>query len=162
MATKKPLVAVFLFLASFSLLFAIFSDSGILANSSLEKVLASLEREEEEKLLAIDSLQERRAAMSSRESLDDLALSLGYNREGDVVYYFQEPDVVETATVPVKDEIPELYEGVATWILLVASLAITCLVMLLWTLLSMRLAGPEERQRKAKEKARRDYERYDW
>ena len=43
MATKKPLVAVFLFLASFSLLFAIFSDSGILANSSLEKVLASLE-----------------------------------------------------------------------------------------------------------------------
>ena len=162
MATKKPVVAVFLFLASFSLLFAIFSDSGILANSSLEKVLASLEREEEEKLLAIDSLQERRAAMSSRESLDDLALSLGYNREGDVVYYFQEPDVVETSTVPVKDEVPELYEGVATWILLVASLAITCLVMLLWTLLSMRLAGPEERQRKAKEKARRDYERYDW
>lgn len=162
MATKKPLVAVFLFLTSFSLLFAIFSDSGILANSSLEKVLASLEREEEEKLLAIDSLQERRAAMSSRESLDDLALSLGYNREGDVVYYFQEPDVVEPATVPVKDEVPELYEGVATWILLVASLAITCLVMLLWTLLSMRLAGPEERQRKAKEKARRDYERYDW
>ena len=100
--------------------------------------------------------------MSSRESLDDLALSLGYNREGDVVYYFQEPDVVETATVPVQDEVPELYEGVATWILLVASLAITCLVMLLWTLLSMRLAGPEERQRKAKEKARRDYERYDW
>lgn len=162
MATKKPLVAVFLFLASFSLLFAIFSDSGILANSSLEKVLASLEREEEEKLLAIGSLQERRAAMSSRESLDDLALSLGYNREGDVVYYFQEPDVVETSTVPVKDEVPELYEGVATWILLVASLVLTGLVMLLWTLLSMRLAGPEERQRKAKEKARRDYERYDW
>ena len=163
MATKKLFVAIFLFLMVFCLLSAIFSDSGLLANRSLERLLSQLDREREEKLLALEALEERRSQMSSQASLDDLALSLGYNREGDVVYYFQEEDEIPSAmTSADNEEAVELYEGVPSWALALVSLGVTATVMLAWTLVNRHMMGPEGHERRERDKARREYEGYDW
>ena len=112
MTTKKLFLSILMFLVLFSLLFSIFGKSGYLVNRSLENYLESLLREEEERKLRLEALEERRASLSSPEALNDIALSLGYNNDGDVVYYFETPDVIEEVPSQAGEEEDLLFEGI--------------------------------------------------
>ena len=123
MTTKKLFLSILMFLVLFCLLFSIFGKSGYLVNRSLENYLESLLREEEERKLRLEALEERMSSLSSPEALNDIALSLGYNNDGDVVYYFETPDVIEEVPSQADEEEDLLFEGLDTWVIALISLA---------------------------------------
>lgn len=164
MAIKKPFVGIFLFLTLFTLLSSVFGRTGYLVNRSLEERLAALERLEEEKRLEVDSLRSRIMLLDEGAALDDLALSLGYNRSGDVVYYFQEADVPEPSGTESDDAVvlEEPYAGVDGWILALISLAVSLAVILIWTAVCGLSSGRQVKDREDRRGTGRDYGDFDW
>ncbi len=159
MAIKKLFLFLIVFLVVFTVLFSVFGRSGWLVNRSLEASLEILVRQEEEKRLEVEALRQRRQALESQSYADDVALSLGYNRQGDVVYYFQEPDVIEVTPSAEKEERQiTVYEGTDTWILVLSALGAALVVSLLVTIVSNRSHHPSQ----LKEKQRDEYENLSW
>ena len=97
-------------------------------------------------------------------ALDDLALSLGYNRSGDVVYYFQEADVPEPSGTESDDAVvlEEPYAGVDGWILALISLAVSLAVILIWTAVCGLSSGRHVKGREDRRGTGRDYGDFDW
>ena len=89
MTIKKPLLICICFLVSFVLLTTIFSDNGYLVNRSLVKRYEALKQKEELLEVQVASLSKQYESLDENSAMDDLALSLGYNREGEKVFYFQ-------------------------------------------------------------------------
>ncbi len=164
MAIKKPFVGIFLFLTLFILLSSVFGRTGYLVNRSLEDRLAALERLEEEKRLEVDALRSRIMLLDEGAALDDLALSLGYNRSGDVVYYFQEADVPEPAGTEPDDAVvlEEPYAGVDGWVLALISLAVSLAVILLWTVVCGLSSRRHVKSREDRRGTGSDYGDFDW
>lgn len=164
MAIKKPFVGIFLFLTLFALLSSVYGRTGYLVNRSLEDRLAALERLEEEKRLEVDALRSRIMLLDEGAALDDLALSLGYNRSGDVVYYFQEADVPEPSRTESDDAVvlEEPYAGVDGWILALISLAVSLAVILIWTVACGLSSGRHVKSREDRRGTGRDYGDFDW
>lgn len=159
MTTKKLLLPILIFLVLFCLLFSFFGRSGYLVNRSLENYLDGLLQEEEEKKLSLASLEERKNSLSSLSALNDIALSLGYNNDGDVVYYFETPDEIErNSSVPEEDE-DVLFEGLETWILALISLAATSLIMLCLAF-ARRRGGSDDAEKTGKYGGH--YDEFDW
>lgn len=158
MAIKKLLVPLFMFFVLFSLLLSIFGHSGMLVNMSLERRLEELERAEEEKRMEVEALEDRINELSTVQSLDDLALSLGYNRDGDVVYRFQEEDSLdEIVPSSASGDESEVFEGVDSWILALASLGCVAIILVPMSIISSRST-----RRRSSPPAEPGREEYEW
>lgn len=120
---------VFLFipmLLIFLLLQGIVGEKGYLVNKELEKI-----NEENAEILARlevkkAALEKYEESLSSQEVLDDIALKLGYNKSGELVYFFTEGEDagVEALSVMMENNsaLKQLdFKGIKTgWILLIS------------------------------------------
>ena len=150
MATKKLFILFFVFVFIFIVLFTLFGHSGLLVNRSLQQ------------RLEVQALEQQRMQVQEEDYFDDVALSLGYNRYGDVVYYFQEPDVIESpAPSAARTEQPvEIYEGADAWLLALISLALTAFSAFLVFLIRHFAGRRTEHAHKDGPVSR--YENFDW
>lgn len=140
MTTKKPLLLSCLFVSLFLVLLSVFGPSGAIVNASVKARLDAVRSREAALEARVEALRATRDEASSRESLDDIAFSLGYNVEGDVVYYFDEPDALDpvTSSHPAAADLPEIKEGEEEWKLALVSLAVTVVVGVVWAVLEGR------------------------
>ena len=118
MTIKKLLLICLSFLLFSVTLTGIFSENGYLVNRSLKARYEALKQREELYEVRLKALERQRDSLSEDSALDDLALRLGYNREGEKVFYFETPDETENVRTYADDPLPETYKGISTWILL--------------------------------------------
>ena len=133
MTIKKLLLMLLCFLIPCVFLITIFGENGYLVNRSLEKRYESLKQKEELYLVKVASLTQQYEQLDENSAMDDLALSLGYNREGEKVFYFQEPDVEYSENTVYKDDLPQIYHGMSLSLIFLISLAIcfVCSILIL-------------------------------
>ena len=124
MTIKKLLLMLLCFLIPCVFLITIFGENGYLVNRSLEKRYEALKQKEELYLVKVASLTQQYEQLDENSAMDDLALSLGYNREGEKVFYFQEPDVEYSENTVYKDDLPQIYHGMSLSLIFLISLAI--------------------------------------
>lgn len=139
MTTHKLLFRTFFLLLSYigvlMLLLFVFGEDGILVTRSLERRYEELEKIEEEYALRLSSLEKQLSASTAEDAYDDLALSLGYNRSGEKVYYFDEADVVDEGTWIVPTIPPaEVKEGTSAGTLALYALASPILLLVIMLL----------------------------
>ena len=126
-------------------------------NRSLKARYEALKQREELYEVRLKALERQRDSLSEDSALDDLALRLGYNREGEKVFYFETPDETENVRTYADDPLPETYKGICTWILLLVSAGLTIPVAVIVLLCGRQKEGFEE------EGAERNYnEDYDF
>lgn len=131
MTIKKLLFICLTFLVFSVVLTAVFSGNGYLVNRSLRARYDALKQREELYEVRLIALEKQRESLDETAALDDLALRLGYNREGEKVFYFDSPDDIEDSPVRPDDPLPEVYQGVNTYRLLLISAGLTLPVALL-------------------------------
>ena len=157
MTIKKLLLICLSFLLFSVTLTGIFSENGYLVNRSLKARYEALKQREELYEVRLKALERPRDSLSEDSALDDLALRLGYNREGEKVFYFETPDETENVRTYADDPLPETYKGICTWILLLVSAGLTIPVAVIVLLCGRKKEGFEE------EGAERNYnEDYDF
>ncbi|MDY5055957.1 MAG: hypothetical protein SPE84_01205 [Bullifex sp.] len=128
-----------------------------MVNRSLKARYEALKQREELYEVRLKALERQRDSLSEDSALDDLALRLGYNREGEKVFYFETPDETENVRTYADDPLPETYKGISTWILLLVSAGLTIPVAVIVLLCGRKKEGFEE------EGAERNYnEDYDF
>ncbi|MDD7536862.1 MAG: hypothetical protein SOZ46_04245 [Bullifex sp.] len=128
-----------------------------MVNRSLKARYEALKQREELYEVRLKALERQRDSLSEDSALDDLALRLGYNREGEKVFYFETPDETENVRTYADDPLPETYKGICTWILLLVSAGLTIPVAVIVLLCGRKKEGFEE------EGAERNYnEDYDF
>ena len=133
MTIKKLLLMLLCFLIPCVFLITIFGENGYLVNRSLEKRYEALKQKEELYLVKVASLTQQYEQLDENSAMDDLALSLGYNREGEKVFYFQEHDVEYSENTVYKDDLPQIYHGMSLSLIFLISLAIcfVCSILIL-------------------------------
>ena len=157
MTIKKLLLICLSFLLFSVTLTGIFSENGYLVNRSLKARYEALKQREELYEVRLKALERQRDSLSEDSALDDLALRLGYNREGEKVFYFETPYETENVRTYADDPLPETYKGICTWILLLVSPGLTIPVAVIVLLCGRKEEGFEE------EGAERNYnEDYDF
>ena len=157
MTIKKLLLICLSFLLFSVTLTGIFSENGYLVNRSLKARYEALKQREELYEVRLKALERQRDSLSEDSALDNLALRLGYNREGEKVFYFETPDETENVRTYADDPLPETYKGICTWILLLVSAGLTIPVAVIVLLCGRKKEGFEE------EGAERNYnEDYDF
>ena len=157
MTIKKLLLICLSFLLFSVTLTGIFSENGYLVNRSLKARYEALKQREELYEVRLKALERQRDSLSEGSALDDLALRLGYNREGEKVFYFETPDETENVRTYADDPLPETYKGICTWILLLVSAGLTIPVAVIVLFCGRKKEGFEE------EGAERNYnEDYDF
>lgn len=157
MTIKKLLLICLSFLLFSVTLTGIFSENGYLVNRSLKARYEALKQREELYEVRLRALERQRDSLSEDSALDDLALRLGYNREGEKVFYFETPDETENVRTYADDPLPETYKGICTWILLLVSAGLTIPVAVIVLFCGRKKEGFEE------EGAERNYnEDYDF
>ena len=168
MTTRKVLLSAFASFMLFIVLLSVFGHSGVLVNRSLAAKLDELSRQEQERRLEIEALEERRGQVSSEAYFDDVALSLGYEREGDLVFYFEDPDVLEVTSsvqAPSDEEPVEVWEGVDSWILALVAAGFWILLLVVMFLVQTFRHGPHgegDAGRTETESGRRGLDEFDW
>lgn len=166
MTTRKVLLSAFASFMLFIVLLSVFGHSGVLVNRSLAAKLDELSRQEQERRLEIEALEERRGQVSSEAYFDDVALSLGYEREGDLVFYFEDPDVLEVTSsvqAPPDEEPVEVWEGVDSWILALVAAGFWILLLVVMFLVQTFRHGPRgEGDAGRTESGRRGLDEFDW
>lgn len=127
---KKYLVLMLLsYVICFSLLISLFGPEGYLALRGLKSEYEAIQRKSEQNEVLIASLEARKADAESESSMNSVAISLGYNREGDKVFYFEEPDILdEKISETETKEDKSSFKGVRTYILALWSLSAPLLV----------------------------------
>ncbi|WP_320130854.1 septum formation initiator family protein [uncultured Sphaerochaeta sp.] len=109
---------------SFFLLLGIFGKQGFLCNLSVKQELKDLRYEKEVLSLQVDSLEKQKVELKSGEGLKDAAFKLGYQTQGEQVFYFSDKnDDISTAKTDKLSEKKEKWDfkGLsAIWILIIA------------------------------------------
>jgi len=135
MTIKKLLSLMFLsYFFCLIILSVIFSENGILYNNSLKAHYAELKRQEELYEIRLEALKKQKERRYEEDYLKDIALSLGYNEEGEKVFYFDEEDVLEEVGSDENNSPKERFEGVESWILALYSLIIPAMLLLYYIL----------------------------
>ena len=157
MTIKKLLFICLSFLVFSVVLTAVFSQNGYLVNKSLRARYEALKQREELYEVRLLALERQRESLDETAALDDLALSLGYNRQGEKVFYFDSPDDVQSPSVRPDDPLPEVYQGIKTYILLLISAGLTVPVAL-FVLFSGRRKKEEDSENIEKENFHESYD----
>lgn len=144
MTIKKLLLISLCFLIPFVILITIFGENGYLVNQSLEKRYEALRQKEELYSVKVASLSKQYELLDENSAMDDLALSLGYNREGEKVFYFQEPDIEYSSKQTTVDELPSIYHGMSFSLVFIISISICFICTLLIIFISHRKKKDEE------------------
>ncbi|MGN0906622.1 MAG: septum formation initiator family protein [Bullifex sp.] len=156
MTIKKLLLICLSFLIFSVVLTAVFSQNGYLVNRSLRARYNALKQREELYEVRLRALERQMESLDETGALDDLALSLGYNREGEKVFYFDSPDEETTENRYAEDPLPEVYGGVKTYVLLLIAAGLTVPIAVF---LLVRGNGGKDEDDTA---GRNDYENYDF
>lgn len=128
------------------LLLFIFGEDGLLVTNSLKARYRQLEKTEGEYEMRLSALEKRLSASYDESAYDDMALSLGYNRDGEKVFYFDEPDVfTEDVSAPVTVPAAEIYNGVETWKLALFSLAAPAAVLIVLVIIALKEKGDDDK-----------------
>ncbi len=159
MTIKKLLLICICFLVSFVILTTIFSDNGYLVNRSLVKRYEALKQKEELLEVQVASLSKQYESLDENSAMDDLALSLGYNREGEKVFYFQTPDEIEEQNKIVDEKLPEIYKGISMKIIFLISFGFSFFMALIILFLSRKKGSSETL---TNEEGEKHYENYDF
>lgn len=117
MTRKYTLLFVFTSIFLFTVSSGIFGEQGYLRNSGLKKQLEQQLHEEELLRLQVLSLERRKESVNSVDELRDVALRLGYNQDGNQVFYFSEDQSTASATneLPLANSSPiQVYQGIST------------------------------------------------
>lgn len=117
MTRKYTLLFVFTSIFLFTVSSGIFGEQGYLRNSGLKKQLEQQLHEEELLRLQVLSLERRKESVNSVDELRDVALRLGYNQDGNQVFYFSEDqsDASATNELPLANSSPiQVYQGIST------------------------------------------------
>ncbi len=120
MTRKYTLLFLFTTVFLFTISSGIFGKQGYLRNSGLKKQLEQQLHEEELLRLQVHSLERRKESVNSVDELRDAALRLGYNQDGNQVFYFSEDQTnVSAENVAPSDhgEKIQVYEGVSSLVL---------------------------------------------
>jgi cell division protein FtsB len=126
MTRKYALLFVFTTVFLFTITSGIFGKQGYLRNSGLKRQLEQQLHQEELLRLQVHSLERRKESVDSVDELRDAALRLGYNQDGNQVFYFSDDRPVASATEEVspKDGASvEPYPGIPAPLLAVYSVA---------------------------------------
>lgn len=120
MTRKYVLIFIFSTIFLFTLASGIFGEQGYLRNVGLKRQLEQQQHQEELLRLQVHSLERRKAAANSVDELRDAALRLGYNQDGNQVFYFSDDtstqDDAAIAEQPYMDEI-SVFPGIPTIVL---------------------------------------------
>lgn len=81
---------------SFFILIGILGKQGFLRNLTLKKELEALRYKNEVVNLQVESLKRQQSELKSGEGLRDAAFKLGYQSEGEQVYYFSDDGELQT------------------------------------------------------------------
>lgn len=120
MTRKYTLLFLFTTVFLFTISSGIFGKQGYLRNSGLKKQLEQQLHEEELLRLQVHSLERRKESVNSVDELRDAALRLGYNQDGNQVFYFSEDQTSgpsENVTQRSNGEAIQVYEGLSSLVL---------------------------------------------
>lgn len=120
MTRKYTLLFLFTTVFLFTISSGIFGKQGYLRNSGLKKQLEQQLHEEELLRLQVHSLERRKESVNSVDELRDAALRLGYNQDGNQVFYFSEDQTSgpsENVTPRSNGETIQVYEGMSSLVL---------------------------------------------
>ncbi len=116
MTIKKLLILMLLsYFFCFFLLLTVFSADGFMAISSMKQYYQELQKQQELYEIKLESLKKHKERSCDIEALSDVAFSLGYKKEGEKVFYFDEPDVLDDVVEDNgNDGLPKRFTGIKT------------------------------------------------
>ncbi len=134
---KSLFFLIFINLLLFLLFTGIFGEQGLLHNRSLQRRLAAIQYEQELLSLEVQSLQRKKEDASSLDELRDAALRLGYNQDGNEVYYFATDmqSLPNEQPVAQQQEQTPVYAGIPTAVLLLISSGCSLVIVGLWLII---------------------------
>jgi Septum formation initiator. len=162
-AIGKTLFLTVLTLVIFLVLLGILGTKGVLVNRELEKKYLA----NEERIALLDvkkaSLEQYRSTLSDKDVLDDMALKLGYNKDGEEVYFFPEREENPVKSVQQKQMVTENaddagFQGLESYVIGLISLGIVFIPLLLAKL--VRLLAGIGRRRSLGDEGRGNYDDY--
>lgn len=161
MTTKKLTIFCIIFICVFSMAVGVFGKKGLFVNQELRKHVTAVTREQALGEVAISALEMERQQLQSAEALDDIALKLGYNKEGETVYYF--PDEVpsdegETVSKVIQDKRKDGFKGLSVCVCALVAFAFTSIMSILYSVIS-NIRG--EKSQKGGNSNGGDYNDYD-
>lgn len=147
MTRKYLAIFVMTFIVLVSLGTGIFGKQGIVRNSALKKELEASQYTEEMLRLRVEELARTEIEASRGDELKDIAFRLGYNLDGDTVYYFSEPDTLDSVDdldsgKALKEE-KELFTGLSFGTIAGVSAGIAMLVTIVLMLVVGRKNPPD-------------------
>lgn len=134
MTRKYILFFITSFIILFSLGLGILGERGVIRNSLLKKELEAQLYSEHMLRIRVEDLVRTEQGASQGDELKDVAFRLGYNLDGDTVYYFSAPDVLdplEASSKVVTQEAPKSsFKGLSMHVLFIISLAGATLILI--------------------------------
>ncbi len=147
MTIKKLVVPVLSFFASLLILSIIWGENGYFVTRSLARRYEELKRREELYSVELESLGRQLERSRENDYLDDIALSLGYNREGEKVYYFENEDEINVQSAPEESIYHyELYRGEPLLKLALISVFISFVTTSVYTALHLLFSARREKE----------------
>jgi cell division protein FtsB len=92
MTRKKVLIFLFTYAISFFFLLFLVGEHGVTYMVALKREVGHLAYQKEELSSKVDSLRKEEQQLEQGSGVKDAAFKLGYQREGEQVYYFEEKD----------------------------------------------------------------------
>jgi len=138
MTRKKWMASAFIFLITLLLLEICIGTHGLTYIYAMRQEVRELAYEQQ-KQVQVDALLSRSQSMAAGEGVQDAAFKLGYQREGEQVYFFDQPGLQEPVPVVAAKARVSHYVHLPLWANALIALAVA--------LLSVVLFVAEERRR---------------
>ena len=132
MTRKKWVASAFIFLVTLLLLEICIGTHGLTYILSLRKQVADLAYVAQQKQVQVDSLLSQSRILADGEGVQDAAFKLGYQREGEQVFFFEQPGRSEQAVTPSETSKDYHYFHLPFWANACISLAVSLLGVILF------------------------------
>ena len=136
--TRKILIIFSItFILSLLIFIFIFGKNGLFHTHELKKEINQLEYTQRILNVKVNSLKEQSSKLSEGEGVKDIAFKLGYQMEGEQVYYFNDNEnksVTATNDEEAAIETKARIESLPLWSMIVSALSIALFAVILYTL----------------------------